>query len=772
VGSAEEFGPYVVYEQIGLGGMATVHRAETQGIAGFSKQVALKRMLPSVASDANLVKSFIREARLASHLRHANVAQTYDLGKVGEIYFIAMELVPGRNLREILRHCLAKKKPMPLPIAMNIVNQICDALDYAHNLCDDSGAPLGIIHRDVSPSNVILGESGIVKLIDFGIAKASAGGMQTMSGTIKGKFAYMAPEYLMGHIDARADLFALGVIAHELLANKPLFQGRDDMDTLYRVKDMPIIAPSQFNPNVPPEIDAIIMTALERDPEKRWQQATALRQALTTETRRLGLIAHNAEVEEWLERAFAGHEDSSPEISMSGGGTMELSKGSVPKDFLQQAQESASTIVTPKGSWPQQAFDDAGDWNAESAVMTNPARPSRPIAAEVPREFLKDQAATMTDRPSQQMKAQRISQAIPVQRAESPSGRTPVPDRAPNRAESPRPGRAESPRPGAGGRATPNVLRRGGDSDHGGFGEEQPTRADALAVDSLAASKLARREDSFGRDDAFSEKTMAGLPSAEAMALLQGDAARTTPSMRADSFTDVDIKRSPGSLSDSDAMAAILDSVPTFDERPKTNPSRTSGIREVPTLDEMPKLSPRKTSQPQAAMRDIPNLDDIEIPTQRKTPTSQRVVEPRKTPPPQLVEPRKTPPPQMAAPEPRRTPPPMRATPAPQHVPSGARTKPQPIVAQPSPPITAAQSGARTHPRMPPADDAVGGVLDSLDAKSTVDTNPLHDRAANAQAAMPTAPRSFASNFLLMLLVLVLAGGAAAVVYFALPYFT
>src|SRR6185503_14663634 len=126
---AEEFGPYVVYEQLGLGGMATVHRAEMGGIAGFSKQVALKRMLPSVANDASLVKSFIREARLASHLSHANVAQTYDLGKVGDTYFIAMELVPGHNLREILKHCAAVVGHMPLPIALNIVGQICDALD-------------------------------------------------------------------------------------------------------------------------------------------------------------------------------------------------------------------------------------------------------------------------------------------------------------------------------------------------------------------------------------------------------------------------------------------------------------------------------------------------------------------------------------------------------------------------------------------------------------------------------------------------------------------
>jgi eukaryotic-like serine/threonine-protein kinase len=305
--SAEEFGPYLVYEQIGVGGMATVHRAETTGIAGFRKLVALKRMLPHIAANDDLVRSFVREARLASHLRHGNVAQTYDLGKVGDIYFIAMELVTGRTLREILRLCIKTNIRVPIGITLNVLNQVCDALDYAHNLCDDSGQPLGIVHRDVSPSNVIVSDSGVVKLIDFGIAKASAAGMQTLSGTIKGKFGYMAPEYLMGKIDARADLFAAGICAYELLTNKPLFQGRDDMDTLYRVKSMPIPRPSETNPEIPPEIDSIVMTALERDPDARWQRAAAMRIALTTEMKRLGLTMLDQQVREWCDNLFDGH---------------------------------------------------------------------------------------------------------------------------------------------------------------------------------------------------------------------------------------------------------------------------------------------------------------------------------------------------------------------------------------------------------------------------------------------------------------------------------
>jgi serine/threonine protein kinase len=284
--------------------MAQVHRAVAAN-AAFQRPVALKRMLSHIAGSDEMVKSFVREARLASYLRHENVAQTYDLGRVGEIYFIVMELITGRNLREVLKHCGATTGPMPVQIALNVLNQICDALDYAHNLCDETGEPLGIIHRDVSPSNVIVSDGGVVKLIDFGIAKASGRGMQTMGGTLKGKFGYMAPEYIAGRIDARADLFAVGVIAHELLTNRPLFSGRDDIDTLTRVRDMHIDPPSQKNPLVPPEIDDIVMTALARDPERRWQHATALRTALTTLTKRLDLVATNAQVVQWLDWAFA-----------------------------------------------------------------------------------------------------------------------------------------------------------------------------------------------------------------------------------------------------------------------------------------------------------------------------------------------------------------------------------------------------------------------------------------------------------------------------------
>ena len=362
-GAPEEFGPYTIFEELGAGGMASVHRAETRGLAGFTRTVALKRMLPQCAVSTDFVASFVREARIASHLRHINVAQTYELGKVDGTYFIAMELVAGKNLRQVLRHCAQMTGPMPVAVTLNVLNQICDALDYAHNLCDETGQPLGIIHRDVSPSNIIVSDDGVVKLIDFGIAKASAAGMQTTSGMLKGKFGYMAPEYIAGSIDARADLWAVGVIAHELLTNRPLFTARDDMETLVRVRDMAIKPPSARNAKIPPEIDDLVMTALTRDPAQRWQQATALRTALTTMTKRLGLVCENGDVAEWLEWAF--RQDRPTTVDIGDDDTTGV-----------HATDPGDATVTPTAVEPQSPLDNRRTLR-QDRLMT-PARGSQP----------------------------------------------------------------------------------------------------------------------------------------------------------------------------------------------------------------------------------------------------------------------------------------------------------------------------------------------------------------------------------------------------------
>jgi serine/threonine protein kinase len=300
----ERFGDYVVYERLGAGGMATVHRAVLTGMAGFKRPVALKRLLPSLAHDENFVRAFIREARLAANLRHVNIAQTYDLGIVDDTYFIAMELCEGKDLREVLKQSAVFGEPMPPAILVAVLMQVCEALDYAHNLRDETGTPFGIVHRDVSPSNIIVGLDGAAKLIDFGIAKATSSSLMTMSGQLKGKFAYIAPETLGGVFDARADLFSLGICAYELLTAAPLFTGNDDLDTLRRIREMPVPPPSYLRKGIPAEVDDVVMTALVRNPDERWQSASAMRGALGVLSSRKNLRATNGDVVYWLEWLF------------------------------------------------------------------------------------------------------------------------------------------------------------------------------------------------------------------------------------------------------------------------------------------------------------------------------------------------------------------------------------------------------------------------------------------------------------------------------------
>jgi eukaryotic-like serine/threonine-protein kinase len=308
VGSGERplssLGSYKVFECLGRGGTATVHRAELDGADGLPKQVALKFLLPEVANDPATVRSFIEEGRLAAELKHPNIARTYDVGRTGGAYFHAMELVDGPTLLEIMHQTAQVGESVPPPIAIHILIHICDALDYTHSLCDDTGRSRGIIHRDISPGNVIVSTSGIVKLIDFGIAKAPSR-LRTQTGVIKCKLGYVAPEYLEGRLDARVDLFALGVIAHELLTCRRLFRGEDDYETMENVRKMRIHPPSVWNPDVRRELDDVIMSALERDPQRRWQSARELRNALAAIANSGELVVGHRHVACWVNYVFA-----------------------------------------------------------------------------------------------------------------------------------------------------------------------------------------------------------------------------------------------------------------------------------------------------------------------------------------------------------------------------------------------------------------------------------------------------------------------------------
>ncbi len=300
------YGPFEVLERLGVGGMATVHRAIERGIEGFAREVALKRLLPHLAEDEQFVRRFVREAKLASLLQHGNIVQLHELGRVGASYFISMEYIAGRDLRIAIRQARRVVGPPPLEISLAILSELLDALDYAHNRCDEAGEPLGLVHRDISPSNLIINEGGHLKVIDFGVARASQGALQTQTGGIKGKLSYLSPETLTGRpLDGRADLFSASVIAYELLTTAPLFTGDSEFQTMDRVQRMVPPPPSAKNREVPAELDAIVLKGLAKEPDRRWSSAAEMRTALAELAVRYRLHATSREVAGWMAWAFA-----------------------------------------------------------------------------------------------------------------------------------------------------------------------------------------------------------------------------------------------------------------------------------------------------------------------------------------------------------------------------------------------------------------------------------------------------------------------------------
>jgi serine/threonine-protein kinase len=341
VADAETYGPYLVYEQIGAGGMATVHRAELRTPQGV-RQIALKRLNPTLKKE--MVALFADEARVLRYLQHPNIAATYDSGRVFGTYFIAMEYVAGPTLKELVDHCRTSTVgAVPQAVTLNLAAQLCDALDHAHNRCDDHGLPLHIVHRDVTPSNIIISESGLVKLIDFGLAKARVTEEHVGAGVIKGKFGYIAPEYTRGLIDHRADLWAVGIILYELLTSRRLFDGPDALETLTRVRTLPIPRPSLANPHVTRELDEIVMLALERDPARRWGSAAAMRDRIRAVMAHPGNGMDNAAVIDWVNWALEQRRGRPPQLTPMMAMPIRTSSG----DTADYIDIDGATAVTP-----------------------------------------------------------------------------------------------------------------------------------------------------------------------------------------------------------------------------------------------------------------------------------------------------------------------------------------------------------------------------------------------------------------------------------------
>jgi len=271
--SAERYRPLF---KLDAGGMAEVYVAEAESMAGFKKKVAIKRILPSLLKDDRFVRMFLDEARLSLHLSHANIVTVFDIGKSSSTYFIVMEYVEGVNLKTILQEFSRRRMTFPVQLTVWIINEVLKGLDYAHRLRDnETNRLLGIVHRDISPPNILLSWNGEIKLTDFGLAKASTQLESTDPGVVKGKFSYLSPEAASGlEVDARADLFAVGILAYEMLTGRRLFLGESDYQTVQMVRAAEVPSITAQNPEVTPELENIVRRSLARDVEHRYQSAS------------------------------------------------------------------------------------------------------------------------------------------------------------------------------------------------------------------------------------------------------------------------------------------------------------------------------------------------------------------------------------------------------------------------------------------------------------------------------------------------------------------
>ncbi len=296
-------GPYELVRRLATGGMAEVYLARRAGPHGFQKLVALKRILPQFGRDPDFVAMFVDEARVCARLAHPNIVQVFDFGEQDGALYMAMEYVDGTTAARLVRAAAGQAEEIPLDVCLHIALSLLRALEYAHTARDEGGKLLELVHRDVSPGNVLIDRSGTVKLTDFGIARAVEIERRTDAGQLKGKLGYMSPEQVVGReLDARSDLFTLGIVLAEMLILRPLFSGGKELDVLLRIRDADLGAIDRAGARVPDDVRAVLFRALARDPAMRWPSAAAFAEALEEIVRRRRLQVGPARLAAFIER--------------------------------------------------------------------------------------------------------------------------------------------------------------------------------------------------------------------------------------------------------------------------------------------------------------------------------------------------------------------------------------------------------------------------------------------------------------------------------------
>ena len=371
---------YRVVERLASGGMAEVFLAESAGIEGFKKQVAIKRVLPSLSEKKRFIAMFLDEARLSASLSHSNVAQVFDIGVGDNAYFIVMEYVDGADLKAVIEYMRKSGQAFPVEAACYIASKICEGLTYAHELCGPDGQPMHIIHRDMSPPNVLITKHGEVKIVDFGLAKAASQLEKSEAGVIKGKFGYLSPEAAQGReIDHRTDIFAVGIILWEMLSGRRLFLGDTDFGTVKMVQQAKIPDLRELNPAVPEELVNILTRSLAREPAARYGSARDFGRELTSFLFRHGHPVTAYDIAELVRAAVAQRKKLSPE------------KSSIIDKLIEEAlleftslQDDKPAPATPGLDAPEPqrgGFEDIGSWAHELSVPAPAPRKMMPSAS-------------------------------------------------------------------------------------------------------------------------------------------------------------------------------------------------------------------------------------------------------------------------------------------------------------------------------------------------------------------------------------------------------
>ena len=396
------FGNYRLLRRLARGGMAEVFLARQQGVEGFERRVAIKRILPHLSDSAEFRTMFLDEARLAAQLSHPNIIHIYDFGKVDDYYFIAMEYVEGVDLGRLIKQ--ARTSPVPFVLIARLLADACAGLHYAHNITDGSGTRLKVVHRDVTPQNVLVTFDGIVKVVDFGIAKATWQASRTRPGVVKGKYAYMSPEQVEGRpLDARSDIFSVGICMYELMTGMPLYRRDNVTEAMKEIRDGKPIHPEHHRSGIPPELTAVLKRALETSRDTRYASAAAMQLDLERYLKAATELATPQLLGDFVRREspagppgeLLGDSNDTPESERPGeplgkGGTAQMSS-------LKQSVTPAYENVPILGNSGASRLGSASSEGA-GEDLTTPGKPQRTGTSAAPRTFASEDDNDLTRR--------------------------------------------------------------------------------------------------------------------------------------------------------------------------------------------------------------------------------------------------------------------------------------------------------------------------------------------------------------------------------------